>query len=42
MEKLPMVVLGTRLATKLPTIVNTSTAAIITSPFRISRFLFLP
>ena len=39
-EKLPMVAPGTLLATKLPTIVNTSTAAIITAPFFTSRLPF--
>ena len=42
MEKLPMVVLGTTLATKLPTSVKTRTAPIMTTPPRMSRFLFLP
>ena len=41
-EKLPMVLLGTRLETQLPTIVSSSTAAIITRPFFTSRFLFFP
>ena len=41
-EKLPIVAFGTRLATQLPTSVNSSTAAIITRPLRTSRFLFLP
>ena len=40
-EKLPMVVEGTRLATQLPTTVNSSTLAIMIRPFLISRFLFL-
>ena len=41
-EKPPMVALGTREAAQLPIRVNTSTAASMTSPLRISRFLFLP
>ena len=40
-EKLPIVLLGMRLATQLPTVVITSTAAIIIRPLRTSRFLFL-
>ena len=39
-EKLPMVAPGTLLATKLPTIVKASTAAIITAPFFTSRLPF--
>ncbi len=41
-EKLPMVEPGTRLDTKLPTTVKTSTASIMGTPFLISRFLFFP
>ena len=41
-EKFPMVVLGKRLATQLPTRVKSRTVAIMTSPLRISRFLFFP
>jgi hypothetical protein len=41
-EKLPIVPLGTRLETKLPTAVKRSTEIIITMPFLMSRFLFLP
>ena len=41
-EKPPIAVLGTRLDTQLPTSVNSSTATIITTPFLMSRFLFLP
>ena len=41
-EKPPMVALGTREAAQLPIRVNISTAASMTSPLRISRFLFLP
>ena len=40
-EKPPMVRLGTRLDTQLPTRVRTSTDPIITRPFLMSRFLFL-
>ena len=40
-EKPPMVALGRRLATQLPTRVNRRTTAIITRPFLMSRFLFL-
>ena len=40
-EKLPIVLLGTRLDAQLPTIVITSTAAIIIRPLRTSMFLFL-
>ena len=41
-EKPPMAVLGTRLEIQLPTSVKHRTATIMTSPFLISRFLFLP
>ena len=41
-EKPPIVLLGTRLDTQLPTSVKHSTAAIITRPFFTSRFLFFP
>ena len=41
-EKLPIVVLGTRLAMKLPAKVNSRTVTIMTMPFLMSRFLFLP
>ena len=41
-EKFPMVVLGTRLDTQLPTRVKQRTAAIMMLPLGISRFLFLP
>ena len=37
-----MVRLGTMLASQLPAMVKHSTLTIITSPLRISRFLFLP
>ena len=40
-RKAAMVVEGTRLATQLPTTVNSSTLAIMIRPFLISRFLFL-
>ena len=39
--ELPIVAEGSRLATQLPTTVNTSTLAIMIRPFLISRFLFL-
>ena len=39
-EKPPMVWLGIRLAAQLPTMVNTSTAAIITSPPGCPDFCF--
>ena len=42
MEKLPMVLLGMRLATQLPTSVNASTLTIMVTPFFTSRFLFFP
>ena len=41
-EKLPIVVFGTTLATKLPTKVRQSTAIIMMRPFLMSRFLFFP
>ena len=41
-EKPPMAEEGTRLDTQLPTRVKHSTAAIITRPFFMSRFLFFP
>ena len=41
-EKPPIVLLGTMLAAQLPTKVNANTVAIMTSPLRISRFLFFP
>ena len=41
-EKFPIVVLGTLLATQLPNSVTNRTETIITTPFLISRFLFLP
>ena len=41
-EKFPIAVDGTSFETKLPTTVKTSTVAIIISPLRMSRFLFLP
>ena len=40
-EKLPIVAEGSRLATQLPTTVNTSTLTIMMRPFLMSRFLFL-
>ena len=40
-EKLPIVAEGSRLATQLPTTVNTSTLTIMIRPFLMSRFLFL-
>ena len=41
-EKLPIVLLGTWLAIQLPTMVKHKTDTIITTPLRMSRFLFLP
>ena len=41
-EKLPMAWLGIRLASQLPARVKQRTLAIITRPFLMSRFLFLP
>ena len=39
---LPIVLLGTWLAIQLPTMVKHKTDTIITTPLRMSRFLFLP